>query len=76
MLERLDKWHRTRAGYLLFALVELALSYLFISLAIDRGNLLYYLLSLIFLIGSLQNLFKLIGAFAHGKRQAGKAGRR
>jgi hypothetical protein len=76
MLNRLGKWHQTKAGYLAVALVELGLAYAFVSLAIDRGNLLYYLLSLIFLIGFLQNLFKLIGAFAHGKRQSGKARRR
>jgi hypothetical protein len=67
MLKTLDKWHRTSGGYLLFALVELAISYLFISLAIDRGNLLYYLLSLLFLIGSLQNFFKLIGGLTRGR---------
>ena len=76
MLKRLDMWHRTSGGYLLFGFVELAISYLFISLAIDRGNLLYYLLSLLFLIGSLQNIFKLIGGLTRGRTRPSSATRR
>jgi hypothetical protein len=68
MLNKLDKWHKTRLGLLVFAIVELGLAYGFISLAIDRGNFLWYLLALIFLVGALQNLVKLIGSFFHGKR--------
>lgn len=60
MSNKLDKWHKTRPGLLVFAIVELAITYGFISLAIDRGNPWYYLLSLIFLVGFLQNLSKLI----------------
>ena len=63
MLNRLDKWHKTRAGLLVFGLVELAIAYGFVSLAIDRGNLWWYLLTLIFLVGALQNLIKLAGSF-------------
>ena len=69
MIKQLDAWHKTRLGLLVFALVELGLAYGFASLAIDRGNLLWYLLALIFLVGSLQSLFKLIGKlFHHGKK--------
>lgn len=67
MLKQLETWHQTKPGLLVFALVELALAYGFASLAIDRGNLWWYLFALIFLIGSLQNLFKLIGKFIHAK---------
>lgn len=70
MFKRLDKWHKTKLGLLVFAIVELALTYFFGSLAIDRGNLWWYLLALIFLVGLLQNFVKLIGSFFHGKRQA------
>lgn len=62
-MHMLDKWHKTRLGLLVFALVELLIAYGFASLAIDRGNLLWYLLALIFLIGTLQNLVKLTGKF-------------
>jgi hypothetical protein len=68
MIKTLHKWHQTKLGLLVFGLIELAIAYGFASLAIDRGNLLYYLLTLIFLVGALQNIFKLIGKFFHGGR--------
>jgi hypothetical protein len=64
MLKKLDKWHKTRLGLAVFAIVELAIAYGFAGLSIDRGNPLWYLLTLIFLVGSLKNLFKLIGSFS------------
>jgi hypothetical protein len=69
MIKELDKWHKTRAGLLVFAIIEAAIFYGFSSLAIDRGNFLWYILALIFLVGTLQNLFKLIGTFIHGRRK-------
>lgn len=66
MLKRLDAWHKTRSGFLVFGVLELVVAYGFASLAIDRGNLWWYLLTLIFLVGALQNLLKLIGALFHG----------
>jgi len=62
-MKRLDHWHHTKLGLLIFGIAELAAAYGFASLAIDRGNLWYYLLAIIFLFGALQNLFKLIGKF-------------
>jgi len=73
MISKLDKWHKTKLGLLVFALVELGITYGFICLAIDRGNLLYYLLALIFFIGALRNFFKLIGALVRGKHKTSKA---
>lgn len=63
MLQALDKWHKTKPGYLIAGLVELAIAYGFASLAIDRGNLWWYLLTLIFLVGALQNFVKLMKSF-------------
>ncbi len=60
MLGRLDAWHKTKLGLLVFALTELSICYGFASLAIDTGNLFYYLLALLLLFGFLQNGFKLI----------------
>jgi hypothetical protein len=54
ILKPVHKWHQTKLGLIFFGLVELSLAYAFISLAIDRGNLLYYLLATIFLIGKLK----------------------
>lgn len=63
MLKKLDKWHKTRIGLLVFAIAELAIAYGFFSLSVDRGNFFWYLLTLVFLVGFLQNFFKLIGTF-------------
>lgn len=60
MLSWLDKFHKTRLGLMLFALVELALAYLFITWAIADGNWLDYLLALVFTVGFLQNFVKLV----------------
>ena len=57
-LAKFDKWHKSKPGLLIFGVIELAVAYGFASLSIDRGNFFWYLLTLIFLIGGLQNLFK------------------
>ena len=67
MLKQLDAWHKTKIGLLVFAVLELGIVYIFVSLAIDKGNLLYYLLTLVFLFGSLQNLVKFVGKLVSGK---------
>jgi hypothetical protein len=66
MLKTLDKWHKTRLGLLIFGLVELAIAYGFASLAIDRGNAIWYLLLLVFLVGALQNFLNLLKKVIHG----------
>ena len=63
-LKALDKWQRTRVGYLVFGLVELAMAYGFASWAIDTGSLWQYALAVILLIGGLQNLVRI---FRHRK---------
>lgn len=68
-MNALDKWHKTRIGFLVFGLVELLLAYGAASWAIDNGNVLLYLATFILLIGGVQNLIKLIGTFVHGNRQ-------
>jgi len=72
MLKQLNHWHRTGLGLLVYAVAELAIAYGFASLSIDRGNLWYYLLTLIFLVGTLRNLFMLIGSLLHGRHKASK----
>jgi len=68
MVNRLDKWHKTKSGLLVFCLVELLITYGLASWAINTGNLWYYLLTLVFLVGTLQNLFRLMGKLIHGKK--------
>lgn len=67
MLNKLDQWHKTRTGYAIFGLLEAVVAYGFFGLSIDRGNFFWYLLTLIFLVGALNNLFKLLGTFVPNK---------
>lgn len=62
MIDKFDKWHKTKLGLLIFGLLELAIAYGFASLSIDRGNFFWYLLTLLFLFGSIQNFFKFVKA--------------
>lgn len=68
MLNQMHKFHKTKLGLLVFGVVELAIAYGFISLSIDRGNLWWYLLTLVFLVASLQNLTRFIGSFFNAKK--------
>lgn len=70
MVNKLHNFHQKRSGYLVFAVIELAVAYGFASLAIDRGNLWWYILTLTFLIGGLQNIVHLIGKIIHGNKTA------
>lgn len=72
-LQTFDRWHKTSAGYTVAGLVELAISYGIGSLAINSGSWWEYVLTLIFLIGALQNFVKLIGSVLHGKDKKAKA---
>ena len=72
MIDKLDKWHKTKLGLFIFGLAELAIAYGFASLSIDRGNLIWYLLTLIFLVGALQNFVKLIGKLINGSQTVHK----
>lgn len=65
-LKQLDKFHKTKLGYLTFGAVELVVAYGFASWAIDTGSLWLYLLTIISLIGSLQNIYKLIRVSLRG----------
>ncbi|HVW22889.1 MAG TPA: hypothetical protein VHB51_00120 [Candidatus Saccharimonadales bacterium] len=69
MLNTLDHWHKTRLGLVVFAVVEAGATYGFASLAIDRGSFWWYLLTLLFLVGTLQNIVHLFGSYFHGSRR-------
>jgi hypothetical protein len=68
--QTIKKWHHTKIGLLVFAVVELILAYLFGSLSIDRGNLWWYLLTIILLVGTVQNIIRFIGTFFNGNKSA------
>lgn len=59
MLEQIDKFHKTRTGYVVFGLVELGLAYLLASLAVNSGSLWQWALALILLFGFFQNLVRM-----------------
>jgi predicted acyltransferase len=50
---------------LIFGLAEIALAYLFASLAIDSGSLWEYAAAIILLAGGMQNLVKIFRASKH-----------
>lgn len=64
-MERLAIWHQTRWGFLTFGAVELAATYVIASLAINSGALWEYVLGILFLIGGIRNMVKLIRNLFH-----------
>jgi hypothetical protein len=68
MLKKLETWHKTRMGFLAFALIEAGMFYGFASLSIASGGLWWYLASLVLFLGVFRNLINLIGTFFHGKQ--------
>lgn len=62
----IDKFHKTRLGYLLFGVVELLLSLYLLNLAIGSGDWWEWLLALVFGVGFLQNFGR---SAARGKRK-------
>lgn len=65
--ERLGSWHKTRLGLLVFGLVELVVAYGFVSWSIDSGNLLDWLFTILFFVGGVHNLVKLVWKVARGQ---------
>jgi len=59
-VQAIDKFHKSRLGYLVFGLVELGLALLVMNKAIDNGNLLLWTLVLILLVGFLQNFGRMV----------------
>jgi hypothetical protein len=60
-MEQFNSWKQSRTGQAVMALAEAGLAYGFASLAIDRGNLVFYALALFSagaLVVTLVNLFK------------------
>lgn len=67
MLRSINNWHKsTRLGRVVFAVVDLAIAYGFFSLSLNSGNLIWYIVTIVFLIGFLANIYKLIESFFRG----------
>lgn len=58
---RIDKFHKTTLGYLVFGLVELGLAFGVALWAVDSGYIWLYTAGLILIVGVLLNLVKLTG---------------
>jgi hypothetical protein len=70
-IKSFDKWHKTKPGYAVMGVLELALAYVLGSRAIDTGSIWQYFFTLLLIIGSLYNFYQLIHAFIcknHGKK--------
>ena len=67
-MQRLHNFHQTKIGLLVFGLVELGLSYLFFSLAVNSGSLWQWTLAFILFVGFAQNFVRLIGAAIYRDR--------
>lgn len=72
MLGKLERFHQTKKGYLFFAALELLLAYVTINGGLESGNLFWYALALVLFIGSLRNLFLLIGKLFNGERKTSR----
>ncbi|HSX05790.1 MAG TPA: hypothetical protein VLF69_04945 [Candidatus Saccharimonadales bacterium] len=59
-LQKLDQFHKTRPGHIVFGLIELAMSYGFASWALDDGSIWWWLIAFVLLFGALQNFFRAI----------------
>jgi hypothetical protein len=56
----IDKFHRSRPGYLLFGLVEFLLAGYLLNRALESGDWWLWLLGIIFLVGFFQNMGRMI----------------
>jgi hypothetical protein len=68
-LSKLDEFHNTRVGYLVFGLVELAMAYGFIDWALDTGSVWWWIAAAFLLIGVLQNFGRFVLTFRTRKAQ-------
>ena len=57
--QQFHHFHSTRSGFLIMGMVELGLAYLLASLAINSGSLWQYFLTIVLIIGALQNFVRL-----------------
>ncbi len=73
LLKELDAWHKTKKGLLTAGVIELVIAYILGIRAIDTGSLWQYLFTLIFFVGGLHNIFKLIGSIINVGRKSKKA---
>lgn len=74
-VQQFDAWHKTKTGRAVFGVLELAIALSLAFRALDTGSWWEYGFALLFFIGGVQNLVKLIGTFTSAKPKTGKARR-
>lgn len=68
-MDKYLKLYKTSAGFIFaIVLIELVVGYGFVSLAIDRGNLWWYILAIIFLVRAIKDLFRFLGKIINGRK--------
>lgn len=63
-----QRWHKSLIGFLCTAVIAILIAYVFACLAIDRGNLWFYLLTLIFVIFTIQNVYGFLAVLVRNIR--------
>jgi hypothetical protein len=58
-IKSFDKWHKTKPGYAVIGVLELALAYVVGSRSIDTGSFWQYMFTIILFIGGLRNFVML-----------------
>lgn len=58
--QAIEKFHKTRLGYLIFGLVELGLAYACALWALTSGSLWVWLVAIILFVGFLQNVVRMV----------------
>jgi predicted acyltransferase len=71
-ISTIHNFHKTKKGYLVFALIEVALAYIFASIAIDTASMWAYLAAIIFAIGALLNFLNLFAEPDNSRRKKAK----
>ncbi len=59
-MEKLETFHKTRQGYIVFGGIELVLVYILASIAIDTANMFAYAFTIILSVGMLNNFYNAI----------------
>jgi len=59
-LQKLDDFHKTRRGYAVFGVIELAMAWGFADWALDTGAWWLWVITAFLLLGVAQNLFHVI----------------
>lgn len=68
----IDTFHQTRKGKLIFGALELVVSYLVVSRAIDTGSLWEWLIAILLFIGGVHNLLKSVFSRNGGAKKDAK----